>query len=300
MGFIRRHPVVTLMAAGLVIAGLATFFAWRRLSAPLPQSVLAADYRPNVANGRIMYHAGGCISCHRGTGAWTQSPAGGRKLKIPGGEIPVPNITPDPGTGIGKWREIDFVNALKKGLGPDGTHYIPAFPYTSYAWMTIRDMRDLFAYLKTLKPVRNETPLQSAWFTRFSLAFWKWMALPRQSFRPVPGQSASWNRGAYLVVGPGHCGECHTPRNSIFLLDRRHWLAGAPHLSEKGTVPSLRNLKARERYKDVNDLANALKYGETLGYEDLSAGGMGEVQSNLSKLPDEDLKAIAEYLLSLR
>ena len=300
MDLIRRHPVITLLVAGLAIAGLATVLAYQRLSTPLPASILPADYRPNVANGRRLYHAGGCISCHRGTGAYAALPAGGRTLKIPGGQIPVPNITPDRDTGIGAWRPIDFVNALKKGLGPDGTHYIPAFPYTSYAWMRLTDILDLFAYLQTLKPVNNATPLQGAPLTRFALAFWQWLALPRHAFRPVPGKSASWNRGAYLVVGPGHCGECHTPRNAIFLLDRDRWLAGAPHLSEKGKVPSLRNLKGRGRYRDVNDLANALKYGEALGYEDLSSGGMGEVQSNLSKLPDEDLKAIAEYLLGLR
>ncbi|HHN67939.1 MAG TPA: c-type cytochrome [Thermopetrobacter sp.] len=300
MGVIRRHPVITLLVAGLAIAGLAIFLAWRHLSTPLPASALPAAHRPDVANGRLLYHAGGCISCHRGRGPHAALPAGGRRLKTPGGAILVPNITPDRETGIGAWRPIDFVNALKKGLGPDGTHYIPAFPYTSYAWMTLPDILDLFAYLKTLKPVKNTTPLERAPLTRFALAFWQWLALPRHAFRPIPGQSASFNRGAYLVVGPGHCGECHTPRNAIFLLDRDRWLAGAPHLSEKGKVPSLRNLKGRGRYKSVNDLASALKYGEALGYEDLSSGGMGEVQSNLARLPEADLKAIAEYLLGLK
>ena len=288
-----------MVVAGIALLGAGVAVAYWWLSQPLPESAVPADYTPDLENGRTMYFAGGCISCHRGIGAHANLPAGGRRLKIPGGDILVPNITPDAQTGIGAWRPIDFLNAMRKGLAPDGTHLIPAFPYTSYAWMTTKDILDLFAYLKTLKPVRNPTPLDTHVFDRFALAFWKWLALPRRPFRPLPEKSAVWNRGAYLVVGPGHCGECHTPRNAIFLLDRRRWLAGAPHLSEKGKVPSLRGLKKRGRYKDVNDLFMALKYGEALGYEDLSAGGMGEVQSNIAKLPDEDIRAIATYLMSL-
>lgn len=288
---------ILLAVLALAVAGVA--FAYQRLSIPLPESALPADYRPDVKNGERMYFAGGCISCHRGIGPFVELPAGGRKMKIPGGEIVPPNITPDDETGIGKWRPIDFLNAMRRGLGPDGTHYIPAFPYTSYAWMRTEDILDLFAYLKTLEPVRNEVPLKTARLDRFALAFWKWLALPPRPFRDLPGKDALWNRGAYLVLGPGHCGECHTPRNGIFLLDRNRWLAGAPLLTEKGHAPSLRGLKKRKRYKDVNDLMQALKYGEAMGYEDLSAGGMGEVQSNLSRLPDADLKAIATYLMSL-
>ena len=294
-----RSRVWQMVLVGIAVLGIAVAVAYRQLSQPLPESALPAGDAPDLENGRIMYLAGGCISCHRGRGASVELPAGGRRLKIPGGDILVPNITPDAETGIGSWRPIDFLNAMRKGLAPDGTHLIPAFPYTSYAWMTTRDILDLFAYLKTLKPVRNATPLDDHPLDRFALAFWKWMALPRRPFRPVPGKSDAWNRGAYLVVGPGHCGECHTPRNAIFIPDRRRWLAGAPHLSEKGHVPSLRGLKKRGRYKDVNDLFMALKYGEALGYEDISSGGMGEVQANISKLPDADIRAIATYLMSL-
>jgi len=290
-----RHAVLALLA--LLAIGVA--LAYRQLSRPLPEGTIPAGYRPDLENGRVIYTAGGCISCHRGTGPHVELPAGGRKLKIPGGDITVPNITPDAQTGIGTWRAKDFLTALRRGLGPDGTHYIPAFPYTSYAWMTTRDILDLYHYLKSLKPVRNPTPLDSHPLDRFALAFWKWLALPVHPFRPVPGKSDAWNRGAYLVVGPGHCGECHTPRNAIFIPDRRRWLAGAPHLSEKGHVPSLRGLKKRGRYKDVNDLFQALKYGEALGYEDISSGGMGEVQTNISRLPDADIRAIATYLMSL-
>ncbi len=298
---VTRHPVLWSIVALFLLAGLIVAWAYAQLSEPLSEAALPQDYQPDIANGKVMYNAGGCISCHRGRGPHVSLPAGGRVLKAGRIEITPPNITPDPETGIGRWRPIDFLNAMRKGLGPDGTHYIPAFPYTSYAWMTTKDILDLFAYLKTLPAVKNKVPRQDFPLERFALAFWKWLALPKQPFRPVPGRSESWNRGAYLVVGPGHCGECHTPRNGIFLMDRRQWLAGGPHpVEKKATVPSLRNLIGRGRYKSVDDLFNALKYGEALGYEDLSSGGMGEVQENLSKLPDSDIRAIAEYLASLK
>ena len=296
-----RHPVFWSVIAALLMLSMILAWAYLKLSRPLTEDALPADYRADVKNGEVMYNAGGCIVCHRGRGPHVALPAGGRPLKIPGDTLLPPNITPDPETGIGRWRPIDFVNAMRRGLGPDGTHYIPAFPYTSYAWMRTRDLLDLFAYLRTLKPVRNRVPRKAFTAGRFALAFWKWMALPRRPFRPVPGRSAEWNRGAYLVLGPGHCGECHTPRNAIMLPDRRRWLSGAQHPAEKKVkVPSLRGLIARGRYRSVDDIFNALKYGEALGYEDISSGGMSEVQSNIAKLPDADIRAIAVYLASLR
>ena len=296
-----KHPILWSAVAALLFGALVVAGLYMKLSAPLPPSAIPAGYRPDLENGRIMYVAGGCISCHRGRGADVDKPAGGRALKVPGDVLFPPNITPDNETGIGKWRKIDFLNAMRRGLGPDGTHYIPAFPYTSYAWMTTRDILDLFAWLKQLLPARNRVEKKPFALGRFALAFWKWLALPRHPFRPVAGKSAAWNRGAYLVLGPGHCAECHTPRNSIMLLNRDRWLAGGPHPAEKkARVPSLRNLIGRKRYKDAEDIYNALKHGEALGYEDISSGGMGEVQENLSKLPDRDLKAIAEYLASLK
>ncbi len=295
----RKWRIWHLVLAILLLAAGGVAYLYQQLSRPLPPGIIPAGYTPDLQNGRNMYLAGGCLSCHRGIGPHAELPAGGRKLKLRRGEITVPNITPDPETGIGRWRAIDFVNAMRKGLGPDGTHYLPSFPYTSYAWMRTEDLLDLFAWLQQQPAARNPVPREGTW-GRYLLAFWKWLALPPRPFRDVPGKDATWNRGAYLVVGPGRCAECHTPRNTIFLLDRRQWLAGAPLITGQGRAPSLRGLKRRGRYKDVNDLMQALKYGEAMGYQDLSAGGMGEVQSNLSKLPDEDLKAIATYLMSLQ
>src|SRR5690606_20136943 len=119
-------------------------------------------------------------------------------------------------------------------------------------------------------------------------------------FESDPSQSETWNLGAYLVAGPGHCSECHTPRNFLMIPKAGQWLAGGPHPEGEGKVPSLRDLVGRERYKDAADLDSALRFGEMFGYDKLSSGGMGSVQTNLSKLPEADTKAIAEYLVSLK
>jgi len=296
----KRHPVLWSLLAGIVLLAAGLAVAYRQLSRPLPESALPAGYGADVENGRMLYVLGGCISCHRGRGAQVELPAGGRSLKVPGDRIPAPNITPDAETGIGKWRPVDFVNAMKRGLGPGGVHYIPAFPYTSYAWMKTTDILDLFAYLKSLPAARNEVKRAEFTTGRYMLAFWKWLALPKHEFRPLPGKGKAWNRGAYLVLGPGHCGECHTRRNNLMLLDRSRWLAGGPHPVDKVEVPSLRNLIRRGRYKNAEALYQALKNGAARGDERMDEGGMNEVLAALAQLNDDDLRAIAEFLASLR
>jgi mono/diheme cytochrome c family protein len=134
---------------------------------------------------------------------------------------------------------------------------------------------------------------------REGVGLWKHLALSRESYRPDPAKSESWNRGDYLVNGPGHCGECHTPRNIFMVSDADRHMAGGPHPEGKDKVPSLRNLVARGRYADAAELVSAMRFGEMLGFDKLSSGGMGQVQTNLAKLPQDDLNAIAEYLVSL-
>ena len=119
-------------------------------------------------------------------------------------------------------------------------------------------------------------------------------------FTPGAKAATSWKRGAYLVNAPGHCGECHTPKNWLMIEDLGRHMAGGPHPGGEGKVPSLRGLLARKKYKDAADLTLALQNGEELGYEDLSSGGMGAIQENLAQLPESDVRAIAEYLLSLK
>jgi mono/diheme cytochrome c family protein len=124
--------------------------------------------------------------------------------------------------------------------------------------------------------------------------------MPASMFQPDPAQADSWNLGAYLVNAPGHCSECHTPRNILMIPDEKRHLAGGPHPEGKDRVPSLRNLISRGRYADAEELTSAMLFGETMGFDRLSSGGMGDVQANLAKLPEDNVRAIAEYLVSLK
>jgi mono/diheme cytochrome c family protein len=289
---------------GLAVLGAIAFFG---LSTPFQlQTLNLAAHTADVANGEKLYHASGCHSCHLPTAASgidTVLPAGGTPLKTPVGALYPPNITPDNETGIGAWTETEFLIAMKHGKGRDGYPLIPAFPYTSYAKMSDADVRDILAYLKSLRPVKNTAPAHDMLalnIVRRGLTFWQWIGLDKTEFTADATQTPSWNRGAYLVNGPGHCSECHTPRTLLMTSNTSQFLAGGPHPEGDGKVPSLRNLVERKRFKDAKDLASALQFGEMFGYTTLSSGGMGKVQANMAKLPESDVLAIAEYLTSLK
>lgn len=261
-------------------------------------------HRPDVANGKVMFHAGSCLACHK--------PAPGTAAGLPSGGVPFPtpvgtfypgNLTPDPETGLGRWSAADFVNAMQRGLSPDGRHYFPAFPYTSYAAMRVEDVLDLRAYLMSLPAVKSPArapSLRFEWLARRGVGLWKRLGLNARPFAPDPAHSAVWNRGAYLVEAPGHCAECHTPRDRLMRRDGGRSFVGGPHPGGEGKVPSLRGLVARGRYQDAADLTLALQQGEAFGYDKLASGGMGAIQTNLAQLPESDVRAIAEYLTSLK
>lgn len=304
----RRARLLGVVAAAFAAAALAAFWL---ASAPAgrPVPLPSPGRAPDLANGERLFHAGSCGTCHRAPGARAGSlstrglPTGGAPLKTPVGTFYPGNLTPEPETGLGRWSAAAFVDAMTRGLSPDGRHYFPAFPYASYRAVSPADLLDLFAYLRSLPAVRSpgrrpDVPLEAV--ARRGVGLWNRIALASPPPGPPPGARPVVARGAYLVEGIGHCGECHTPRNALMVSDRRRLLAGAPHPAGEGVVPSLRGLVARGRYKDAADLVLALQEGETLGYDHLSSGGMAAIQENLSRLPEEDLRAIAEYLVSLR
>lgn len=288
----------------LAALGLAAFWVVT-IPRPIPAEAIPAHVG-DVANGKLLFNAGGCHSCHLPTkesGLDLESVAGGAPLKTPVGVLYPPNITPDAETGIGKWSDADFVNAMQKGLSEEGEHLIPAFPYTSYAHMKVEDVLDIKAYLMSLAPIKNEVPdhdVLALPLVRRGLGAWKLLGLDESKTEPDPAQSESWNRGRYLVNGPGHCNECHTPRTLFMTSDMSKYLAGGPHPEGEGKVPSLHDLVGRGKYKDAADLTLAFQNGELMGYSRLASGGMGKVQTNLSKLPEADVKAIADYIISLK
>jgi mono/diheme cytochrome c family protein len=292
---------------GLALLAALGLVAFWGITRPRP---LTADMLPqhtaDLANGEKLFHAAGCHSCHlpsKESGLDSATVAGGTALHTPVGTLYPPNITPDAETGIGQWSDADFVNSMQKGIGKSGGHLIPAFPYTSYAHMKVEDVLDIKAYLMSLPAIKNAVPQHDVLalpVVRFGLGGWKFIGLDETKTVADATQSETWNRGKYLVDGPGHCSECHTPRTIFMTSDRSKYLAGGPHPEGDGKVPSLRDLVGRGKYKDPADLVSAFRFGEMMGYGKMSSGGMGKVQTNLSKLPESDLKAIAEYLVSLK
>ena len=290
-----------LLVALVLLAALAAVAGWVLTS---PRPLQAADlpaHRPDLANGERMFWAGGCTACHAPKADAPLRLAGGMSLKTPFGTFYAPNISPDPDSGIGRWQPVDFVNAVQRGIGIRGEHLYPAFPYTSYQRMRVEDVLDLFAYLKTLEPVRNASRAHELPFPfniRRGLGVWKLLYLDGRPFRPDPQTSEEVNRGAYLVVGPGHCGECHTPRNLFGGMQTSRWLAGGPAPEGDGVIPNITPSPDGIGAWSAKDIVEALKTGFTPDFDSLG-GPMAAVVRDTKHLPDADLQAIAAYLKSV-
>lgn len=256
----------------------------------------------DAKRGEYVARAGGCLGCHTEAREKAVPFAGGRALKTPFGTFYGPNITPHPSAGLGRWREEDFVRALREGVRPDGAHYFPAFPYPSFTRITDADLRDLWAYLRSLPPsARANQPheLRFLYRWRFLVRFWKWLFFTPGAFAPDPGRSAIVNRGSYLTNALGHCGECHTPRNFLGGPKLERHLAGAAKGEgpEGKGVPNLTptNLK---KWSD-SDLRDFLQTGISSD-GDVVGDTMGEVITNTTgQLSAQDLSAMIAYLRSL-
>jgi mono/diheme cytochrome c family protein len=301
--------VLALIAAAGAVLGLAVFWIVT-IPATVPASALP-PYTANVDNGRTMFDVGGCASCHA---VPNKDPnkidrirlGGGLELPCPFGSFTVPNISPDPTDGIGTWSEADFVTALWDGTAPDGSHLYPAFPYTSYRHMQLGDVRDLFAYLKTLPPVAGKPAghhLSFPFNIRRLLGGWKLLFLRGGPFVPDAAQSAQWNRGAYLVTGPGHCAECHSPRNVLGAIIESERFAGGPTPDGRGWVPNITPAGLGHWGSDhiawsEKDIASFLDSGMNPS-GDFAGGAMAEVVQNTSLLSAADRAAIAAYIASL-
>ena len=292
---LQRTISVALLAA-LAAAGV---YWW--LSAPVVAAAGTAPARvPDLANGEVMFNAGGCASCH----AAPDQPdrlrlGGGVAIKSPFGTFYAPNISSDPTEGIGKWSDAEFVNAVMHGVSPDGQHYFPAFPYTSYQHARREDVLDLFAYLKTLAAVAGKVRDHDVRFPfniRRNVGIWKFLFLDDKPFVPDSAKSPQWNRGAYLVNSFGHCAECHSPRNALGGIMAGQRFAGGPNPEGEGWVPNITQKGLGEW--SAKDIAYFLKTGE-LPDGDSVGGAMTRVIKNTSQLPDDDLAAMADYLKSL-
>jgi mono/diheme cytochrome c family protein len=264
--------------------------------------VSAAQTDP-IRQGEYVLRAAGCVACHTDTENDGPFLAGGRRLETPFGVFHSPNITPDPEHGIGRWTETDFIAALSEGLAPDGSHFYPVFPYTSYTRMGAGDMRALWAYLGTVKAeARPDRPHDLPWYLRWRglVRGWKWWGFEPGPLPDRADRSASWNRGAYLAEALGHCGECHTPRDWLGAPVAAMHLAGTRDGPEGEAVPNI----TPDRRTGIgrwsrDDLLYFLETGGTSD-GDYTGGLMAEVVDESTRhLTAADREALATYLLSL-
>jgi mono/diheme cytochrome c family protein len=309
----RSNPVLWTLAAVLIIVlsvAAYLFFAPTTMDFAGRHRVALQNYsgpRPSgvppeltsaslIGKGEYLTHAADCMVCHTAKNGVPF--AGGRAFVLPFGTIYSTNITPDPETGIGKYSDQNFVDAVHKGVGREGTRLYPAMPYTSYTLMSDEDALAIKAYLFSLKPVRAPPRANTLIFPfnqRFLMAFWSAFFNPDRRFEPHTDRSPTWNRGAYLVEAMGHCGECHTPRNIGMALNNRKKFAGAVQggwLAYNITPDRSAGIGA---WSD-DELAHYLSSGHADG-RGTASGPMGEaVDESLSRLSASDIDAIVQYL----
>lgn len=298
MGRLSKFATIVVLAFGLTLWWLS-----RPGAGILPEAL--STIQGDAERGETTFHIGGCVSCHAqpeseriATPGEKAVLSGGRRLETPFGTFIAPNISPHPEKGIGRWTNAEFASAMLRGVAPDGRHYYPAFPYASYARMTLQDVVDLKAYLDTLPShTRDNEPhrLPVVFSIRRGLGLWKRLYLDDSPVVELDNPDPSLLRGRYLVEGPGHCAECHTPRNIFGGLDKTRWLAGAASPDGDGSTPNITPHSTGIAVWDTADIAEYLSSGFTPEY-DVVGSSMAEVVDNTAHLSDEDRTAIAHYL----
>jgi mono/diheme cytochrome c family protein len=281
----------------LLLVAFGGFYAWTWRS-ELPPIASVPQFDPAaVKKGAELAAVGNCAVCHTQSGG--RPYAGGFPVESPFGAIYATNITPDRDTGIGTWSEDAFRRALREGVGRDGTHFYPAFPYDHFTRTSDADIGALYAFLMTREPVRQQNKSPELIFPlnwRLFASAWQLLFLHEGAYQPNPGQSAEWNRGAYLAESLGHCGACHTPRNALGAekggKDQfsggmgEGWVASALNASSPAPVP----WTADQLYAFLRN-----------GFADqhgVAAGPMHPVVHSLRNVSDEDVRAIATYIAS--
>jgi mono/diheme cytochrome c family protein len=311
------HSRSTLFAIAIIVV-LAVVVAWRVFNpGPLAfaggSTVALADYHAAdptgapgdlakadiVKRGEYLARAADCLVCH--TAPEGKQYAGGLAIPLPFGTLYSTNITSDKETGIGNYSDKDFLNAVQRGIRPDGTRLYPAMPYPSYSYMTDADTLAIKAYLFSLPPVhaadRADT-LSFPYNQRWSMIFWSFAFNADTRFAPNTAQSPEWNRGAYLAEALAHCGECHTPRNLAFALDNRKKFAGALTAGWRAFNITSDKGSGVGGWSD-DDLFAYLSTGHALG-RGTAAGPMGEaVDQSFGKMSPADIHALVAYVRSV-
>ncbi|HAN56895.1 MAG TPA: cytochrome c5 family protein [Betaproteobacteria bacterium] len=262
-----------------------------------PAHIEAGADKAQIARGEYLVKLGDCMACHTDTANRGAPFAGGLRIDTPFGALFAPNITPDKTTGIGNWSEEDFVTAVREGISPDGSYYFPVFPYNYFNKMSREDVAAIKAYLDRIPAVKNTNkPAQMEWPFNYRWLQFGWRLLyfdfDKGQYSPDPKKSERWNRGAYIVEGPGHCALCHTELNTLGVPKKAYYLAGAfvqdyyaPNISEQGLQHLPLTAVTNIFMRDVKPTGGAL------------LGPMSDVEHNsLRYLRHEDMLAIADYL----
>ncbi|MBL9053897.1 MAG: cytochrome c [Tabrizicola sp.] len=280
-----------------VIAALGIFVL--TLPDPLAEAEVAG-LTGDATKGEMVFWAAGCASCHmapEAKGVDQLILKGGQRFPSPFGTFIAPNISQDPDHGIGAWSLLDLANALKRGVGREGEHLFPALPYGAYAKMDMQDVADLYAFLKTLPadPTPSaEHELAFPFSRREGVGVWKLLFLS-EDWVIDDNLTPTATRGRYIAEAMAHCGECHTPRNVLGGLKTSVWLSGAPDPSGQGRIP---NITPARLTWSAEEIVAYLTTGFTPDF-DVVGGHMAHVVENMSRLPESDRLAVAEYLGTL-
>ncbi|WP_346839739.1 cytochrome c [Microbulbifer sp. SAOS-129_SWC] len=288
----------TLLVAVLLIAAGLFFVIHQPALPPLEASESAPADPALIERGRVLAGIGNCATCHTADGG--KSYAGGRAFPTGFGTLYAANITPDRELGIGSWSREAFIRAMHKGIDRDGSYLFPAFPYTHFKNVTNDDLDALYAYLMSLKPVAYQPPENGLRFPfKLRSLQWGWQLLffDSKPLQPDPGQSDTWNRGAYLAEGLGHCTACHSPRNAFGAEKKDRAYAGA--LVDNWYAPALNAQQPVPIHWTEQTLYDYLRSGQS-PYQGVAAGSMSEVvHKGLKQASDKDIRAMAVYLASL-
>lgn len=269
-------------------------------SALLAGAASAQMLQGDAKRGQYLMKAAGCMGCHTAEGKDAPPLAGGRELKTPFGSFYGPNITPHPQAGIGRWTEADFFTAMREGRRPDGAHYFPAFPYPSFTKMADGDLKDLWAFLRTVPPNAQPSKAHELSFPfgwRPLLLAWKWLFFTPGPQVPDPRLTPVQARGAYLVNALGHCGECHTPRNFLGGARKDRLLAGTK--ASEGVKSTANLTPANLKKWGDEDLREYLTSGQTPDGDSANSTMMEVVTNTTSQLTPQDMTALIAYLRSL-
>ena len=288
--------VIPSLAALALLGGTAAWF----LTAPSPlPDAATAGLTGDAQAGEQVFWTAGCASCHMAPGATGDAQlllTGGQAFPSPFGTFKAPNISPSP-AGIGGWSLQDFANAVTRGVSPDGAHYFPAFPYGAYTKMDLQDVADLKAFMDGLPPSDASNQPHELGFPfniRRSVGGWKLLFFNGDWVVPDP-LNDQVARGRYIVEALAHCGECHTPRNTLGGLEVGRWLAGGPNPSGQGSIPNI--TPARLTWSEA-EIVEYLTTGFTPEFDSVG-GHMAHVVENMARLPESERAAVAAYLKKL-